>query len=68
MTYTIVTEPVTREHIGRKVLVRNPIFDNILTTGILINVFYEKTGPLYKVKTESGTIHFFKSAILIIED
>lgn len=67
MTYTIVTEPVTQEHIGRNVLVRIPLYDNKLVFGVLINVFYEKTGPLYKVKTESGTIHFFKSAILIVE-
>lgn len=70
MTYTISTEPVTQEHIGRKVLVWNSWIAE-LEEGILNNILVNDKGKrFFNVQFEDGPFYpayGYENALLIVE-
>ena len=71
MNYTISTEPVTRKHFGREVLVKNKNGDmSNLKLGILINLV-TGNNPCFFVKftkNPSTPIYKYQEALLIVDE
>lgn len=66
MTYTISTEPVTEEHIGRRVLVfeLSQMSDEVIHEAILTQV--HKTEFDYQLYRVSGRPNALQSAVILI--
>lgn len=71
MTYTISTEPVTREHIGRKILTREDNTDPLDGPFTLVNVteedYINESGVRFWIDYDGNTI-YVDNALLIADD
>lgn len=73
MNYTISTEPVTREHAGRQVLVRDAVDEPLEGPFIIFDVQSDQSSPNGKIYwvtdvCRRGTISSAFEAILIVEN